>query len=137
MISTEKLVEIVRDLQVKQTSKTSGKGNKWIATLVGGLLVIVIISILGFRAWRQGKKLAKLLHERDQVHEDAHQAALDAIMATGDTEIEEAAQTASQLRKRLRDLEFERARIKQEHHDTVNKIQSITSWDDITKYLGR
>jgi uncharacterized membrane protein YcjF (UPF0283 family) len=132
MISVKKIVEKVR---ASQSTEDKGRHRGWIAAVISGLLVLIAVSILGFRAWLQSKRLAKLLHERDQAAEDARQAVLDAALVSEVAKDEEASRRAAAAVSRLKQLSSDRKELQRAHNETLNSIQDITSWDDVDKYL--
>jgi len=132
-MNLDSIVKILKDQKnTGNLSKNKVKG--WIGALVAGLLVVITVAILGFKAWRQGKKLSKLLQERDVAAEDTRMAAADASMGPDIAKAEEAAQRALESRERLRAIETKRTELARAHDETVRKIQDITSWDGADSY---
>jgi len=135
-MNLDSIVNLLKDQKnTGYPSKNKSKG--WVGALVAGLLVVITVAILGFKAWRQGKKLSKLLQERDVAAEDTRMAAADASMGPDIAKAEEAAQRVVESRERLRDIETKRAELAREHNETVQKIQDITSWDGVDSYRRR
>ena len=80
-----KLLDVFRSLKSTGEDGKKKKGGAILAAVIGSVAAI-IIAILSFRAWKTGKKMAKLLHEKAVTDEKAEQAVADAMLAESEAE---------------------------------------------------
>ena len=121
------------NIQVPQPqSKSGGKSSAgWIAGLIG--IVVALFTIIGFsiRAWRMGRKIAKLQHEKDVAEEKKIQAEADKKVA----ELEEKKQkTEEEIRKHQEVIDSSQQKIdnmKKDREATIRKIEEALTWEDL------
>ena len=77
----EKLLDTFKTLKGAGEGDNKKKKRGGIAAGVAVVVALMVVAILSFRAWRQGKKLAKLLHEKAVAEEKQIQAIRDAKLA--------------------------------------------------------
>lgn len=137
----EKYNKVISSLQkvVNDYSKSDNKGTNrgWIGALVVGVFVILLTAVFGFIAWRRGKKLAKLLHEKAVSEEKHHQAQVDAQLAESDEAFNDAISQAVEHQENITRLGQEADELKGQLDDVKKDLDDITSWDDVDRYLGR
>ena len=127
-------------LDVIQTNKTEEKETKGngglIGALIAGILVMIITAVFGFIAWRRGKELAKLLHEKAVAEENLHQAGVDATLAKDDTVRAEATTRIEAAQYKIVEIVAQREVLQEEHRAAKQRLDEFTSWDDVDRYLG-
>ena len=122
-------------VQGYKAKEQSGSGAGWIGAAIAGILGLIGIAIFAFQAWKSGKELAKLKHEKAVREEEEHQAKVDIEIATNEDERQKAIQEADGAGKRIEALELERQRLEGEHREHRERIDAIASWDDVDLFL--
>lgn len=127
-----KLLDIFRSLKSKgEDGKKKSAGT--ILALAIGAIAAIIIAILSFRAWKTGKKMAKLLHEKAVTDEKAEQAVADAMLAENAQERAEAQAKIEAIRKRLADIAETMQEAEKTYEQTKETISEIKDWDQFDK----
>lgn len=125
------LLDVFRSLKGnKDAKKKAGIG---MAAAIGAVAAI-IIAILSFRAWKTGKKMAKLLHEKAVTDEKAEQAVADAMLAESEAEKQAAQVEIDKIRVRLAEIAKKMQEAEQAHEEAKDTINEIRSWDDFDKF---
>lgn len=122
--------------QDKAERDEGGSGVGWIVGLVVSAVAMAAIGFLAWRNWKQGKQLAKLLHERDVRQQEAYREQSMAEMTAHEKQ-------AQKLLRAAREAEREVARIKDEiqevrdAQDARNReIDALRNWRDVDRYLA-
>lgn len=127
-----KLLDVFRSLKSKgEDGKKKSAGT--ILALAIGAIAAIIIAILSFRAWKTGKKMAKLLHEKAVTDEKAEQAVADAMLAENAQERAEAQAKIEAIRKRLADIAETMQEAEKTYEQTKETISEIKDWDQFDK----
>ena len=130
-----KLLDVFRSLKSKgEDGKKKSAGT--ILALAIGAIAAIIIAILSFRAWKTGKKMAKLLHEKAVTDEKAEQAVADAMLAENAQERAEAQAKIEAIRKRLADIAETMQEAEKTYEQTKETIHEIKTWDQFDKLRG-
>ena len=126
-----KLLDVFRSLKGDKDGKK--KAGPLIALAIGAVAAI-IIAILSFRAWKTGKKMAKLLHEKAVTLEKADQALADVLLAESEADKKAAQVKIDKIRERLVEI----AEVMQETEATYEQaketIHEIKTWDDFDEF---
>jgi peptidoglycan hydrolase CwlO-like protein len=126
-----KLLDVFRSLKGnKDAKKKAGIG---MAAIIGAVAAI-IIAILSFRAWKTGKKMAKLLHEKAVTDEKAEQAVADAMIAESEAEKQAAQVEIEKIRKKLLEIAVTLQEAEQEYEQAKETIHEIKTWDEFDKF---
>jgi hypothetical protein len=130
-----KLLDVFRSLKSKgEDGKKKSVGT--ILALAIGAVAAIIIAILSFRAWKTGKKMAKLLHEKAVTDEKAEQAVTDAMLAENEEEREEAQAKIEAIRKRLVVIAESMQEAEKTYEQAKETIHEIKTWDQFDKLRG-
>jgi biopolymer transport protein ExbB/TolQ len=125
-----KLLDVFRSLKGnKDAKKKAGVG---MAAIIGAVAAI-IIAILSFRAWKTGKKMAKLLHEKAVTDEKAEQAIADAMIAESEAEKQAAQVEIDKIRVRLAELAEVMQETEKTYEQAKETIHEIKTWDEFDK----
>jgi hypothetical protein len=130
-----KLLDVFRSLKSKgEDGKKKSAGT--ILALAIGAIAALIIAILSFRAWKTGKKMAKLLHEKAVTDEKAEQAITDVILADNEEERAEAEAKIEVIRKRLAVIADSLKEATRTYEQAKETIHEIKTWDQFDKLRG-
>jgi len=130
-----KLLDVFRSLKSKgEDGKKKSAGT--ILALAIGAIAAIIIAILSFRAWKTGKKMAKLLHEKAVTDEKAEQAVADAMLAENEQERLEAQAKIEEIRRRLAVIAESMQEAEQTYEQAKETIHEIKTWDQFDKLRG-
>jgi hypothetical protein len=131
-----KLLDVFRSLKGKgEDGKKKSVGT--ILALAIGAIAAIIIAILSFRAWKTGKKMAKLLHEKAVTDERAEQAIADVILADNEEERAEAQAKIEAIRKRLVVIAESMQEAEKTYEQAKETIHEIKTWDQFDKLRGK
>jgi cytochrome c-type biogenesis protein CcmH/NrfG len=119
--------------QVKNVTKSSPWG--WITGIFVALAVFVALAILAWRAWKKGREIAKLKHELDLRKEQEQQAKTGAALADNQAKREQLEKDAQLLRGESKFLKLEIEKLEQERKLEHEKIDKVTSWEDVDALL--
>lgn len=108
------------------------KDTGWITTIIGLIIAVITGGIALFSAWKTGRENAKLKHEHDLAEEQRRQALVDASVAAHETVKQEALTRAAEHEDRIWELRTQMAATDAQRAEALKKIESITSWDNIT-----
>jgi len=122
-------------VQGNKAAEQAGSGG-WIGALVAAIIVIITVAVLGFMAWKKGRELSALLHEKATAEEDAHQAKVDVAIAADEDKRRAALAAAAQAAAELEKLEREFQLLEEDHLEIRTRIDALLSWDDVDSYLG-
>lgn len=123
-----KLLDLFKSLK-GGTDGTKNKAGVILAALTG-IVALTVIAILSFRAWRMGKKLAKLQHEKDVADEKAEQAVADAMIAESEEEKQAAQAQIEEIRKRLLEIAVATQEAQTTYDQAKESINEIETWED-------
>ncbi len=130
-----KLLDVFRSLKSKgEDGKKKSAGT--ILALAIGAIAAIIIAILSFRAWKTGKKMAKLLHEKAVTDEKAEQAVADAMLAENEKERAEAQAKIEEIRRKLAVIAESMQEAEQTYEQAKETIHEIKTWDQFDKLRG-
>ena len=108
--------------------------SKWCAGLVLGVLTLLVLGWFYFQAWKKGKELAKLKHEKDKLEQ--HKAVDAALQKVSKNEalVEIFEQNIRELEKEIDKINVSLHTVEEEYNNAKNAINSISSWDDVDKH---
>jgi hypothetical protein len=129
------LDKVLGSIQDNKEKESVGAGG-WLGALIAAILVIIVTGIFGFIAWKRGKEMSKLLHEKAIREEEEHQAKVNADLAETDEVRDEAIKVVNEARRDIAVLEVERREIEEAHREVRARIDAITSWDDVDSFIG-
>jgi len=115
--------------------KANGKKG-WIGGLAAGILTLVALALLFWKLFQNGRKHAKIEHERDMLVEKEKQARVDAQVSTNVQEIETLKKTADDALAEATEKRKELLEIRAENRATDEVINSLKTWEDVDKYLA-
>lgn len=98
------------------------KGIGWIFGIIAGAVAALIIGMLSFRAWKTGKKLAALQHEKDVAEELKEQA--------------KAQEEIDKIDEQIKVIDTSLQEAKETYIKAVETIDQIKNWDDFDKMYG-
>lgn len=130
-----KLLDVFRSLKGTDADGKKRKGGAILAAVIGSVAAI-IIAILSFRAWKTGKKMAKLLHEKAVTDEKAEQAVADAMLAESEAEKQAAQVEIDKIRVRLAELAEVMQETEKTYEQAKETIHEIRTWDELDKLRG-
>lgn len=128
----QKAFEAIQEFQGK---KTSGK-NSWIAGIAAGILTLVALSLLFWKLFQNGKKQAKIAHERDMFVEKELQAVVDSQVSENVEEKGKLLDQAAEHRAAANEARKELLQVRLENIKTNELIDSLKTWEDVDKYLA-
>lgn len=131
--TVQKALEAVAEYQGKKTSGKKG----WIAGVAAGILTLVALGLLFWKLFQNGRKHARVEHERDMLVEKEKQARVDAEVSDNIEEIERLKIEANNALAEATEKRKELLEIRAENRTTDEVINSLKTWEDIDKYLGR
>lgn len=130
------VVSAVAVLENEKQKAKEGDNSGWISALVSIVVLLFTIVGFGFFAWRRGRALAKLLHEKAVAEEEVHQAEVDKELAVLREEQARADIQLTEAQERLLLLQQEETRLREEYTHARQTLDSIVSWDDVDRYLS-
>jgi predicted nucleic acid-binding Zn-ribbon protein len=132
----KKLDGILGVLQAKkEESQKNGTSWSWVTAAIAALLAFIGLAFAAYDAWKKGREIAKLKHEKD-VAEEAKQKAEIEVKLTAEAELQKARQLLiSNIEKTIVGLEVQIAEAEKERQAIHAKIDQVTSWDDLDKLI--
>lgn len=127
-----KLLDIFRALKKGE----DGKRRKGVFIGLALSVAMIIIGLLSFRAWKNGKKMAKLLHEKAVAEEKEVQAAANALIADSEEKKKAAAKQVELLRQKILKINEalkETESIYEQSKETITEIKTWEEFDRFTK----
>lgn len=125
-----------RLLDVFRSLKGGSDGKKKRGALFAGLaaaVAFIVIGLLSFRAWKTGKKLAALQHEKDVNEEKAEQAKADAKIAESEAEKHVAQKKIEEIEQKIKVVDEALDEAKSIYDQTKETIEEIQTWDEFDK----
>lgn len=130
----DKLIEWVQEKHVDHAINDTGNT---ITKVLLGLVAIVAAAFLYYRAWKQGKELAKLQHEKDVLEEKS-------IQKVTKDKIDQSLEAISKLKQleisnlnKISIVDLQLKKLDEERTKTKNEIESLETWSDINRYLDQ
>lgn len=127
-----KLLGVFKSLKEDSKDGKKKRGGAIAAAAIGAVAAI-IIAILSFRAWKTGKKMAKLLHEKAVTDEKAEQAVADAMIAESEAEKQAAQAEIDKIREKLAGIAEAMQEAEQTYEQAKETIHEIKTWDEFDK----
>lgn len=109
---------------------------RWVLGLGIGAIVLFFLTYMAWRAYKQGRELAKLKHERDVNVQRQIKAEKDALLEANTEKIDKHAETLVHLRNENKQIDAAIQAIEEEYLSTKERINALQTWDDIDKYLA-
>lgn len=131
--TVDRLLGVFRKLKGEK-----GKGGKQRGLIIGGIAAAVaflIIGLLSWRAFRQGKKLAKLMHEKAVQEELAEQAKANEKIAESEARRLEAVKKVEEIRKKIAGIDEAMKEAESIRDQSKETIDEIKTWDDLDAHL--
>lgn len=129
----EKIIDVI---ETNKADETSGNGSV-VGSLIVGVFAVLVVAVLAYQAWKQGKKAAKALHEAAVLKEEGHQAEVDADLQELQEEAEKALEKASEKYIESTKLKEKAKRFQEERDKAVETIRKVTSWEELNEKLGK
>lgn len=126
----KKLVNWLKKLR----SKSGGWG--WVTKLLAAAIGFLTVGFLAYKNWKQGKKLAKLLHERDVAVQEKAAAELSKLLESSQKMIDEKRRKIEKMTVEMAALEFQLEQVENEKLETAKTIDAIKSWDGVDRFLS-
>lgn len=130
-----KLLEVFRSLKSKGEDGSKKKTGAIIALVIGAVAA-VIIAILSFRAWKTGKKMAKLLHEKAVNEEKFIQAEVDKKIAVSEEAKQAAAALIEEIHHKIVEINEALEEAETIYDQAKDTIHEIKTWDEFDKLRG-
>jgi len=131
-----KLLEAFKSLKGSAKEGGSKKGKGMLFAGLIGSVAMIIIGILSFRAWKTGKKMAKLLHEKAVTEEKAVQAVTDVQLAKNEEERQVAQAEIEAIRVKLAGIAESLQEAEQTFEQAKETIHEIKTWDELDRFRG-
>lgn len=126
-----KLLDIFRTLKSKESD---GKGRKGVLIGLALSVAMIIIGLLSFRAWKNGKKMAKLLHEKAVAEEKEIQASADALIADSEAKKKAAAEQVELLRQKILEINERLQETESIYEQSKETISEIKTWEEFDRF---
>jgi hypothetical protein len=107
----------------------------WVTGLVIAAIAMMAIAFFYWRSWRQGKKLAKLLHEKDVLEQKAIQAEIDSKIKKTNIEAARRRRAASEAWVKAKELDEQIRAATERKTRTTEEIDALKNWRDVDRYL--
>lgn len=101
----------------------------WISTLVTLVVALVMGAIAVYAAWKSGKEVARLRHEKDVEEENRREAELHSATQGLQEERLLALRKAAEHRARVDQLNGQIAVVEAQRQSRLAQIDQITSWE--------
>lgn len=129
----DKLTGWVKGQGPKQEKRSTSWG--WTTSLAVGAVAMLAVGFMYWRSWKQGRRLAKLEHERDLTEQTKAKAALAAETAATNKKIQLNELEAIRAKNRIKRLDEDLGKITDETIETREKIDMLKNWRDVDRYL--
>jgi len=125
-----KLLDIFRTLKKDE----DGKRRKGVFIGLALSVAMIIIGLLSFRAWKNGKKMAKLLHEKAVAEEKEIQASANALIADSEEKKKAAAEQVELLRQKILKINERLQETESIYEQSKETISEIKSWEEFDRF---
>ena len=118
-----------------QGPKQEKRGKAWssITGLVIGAIALFTVAYISWRAHRQGKKLAKLQHERDVAEQRKITNEVSARVMKNAARAATLRKQAEESKAKIEELDKEIAEIEARRTRNKNEIDAVKNWDDVAR----
>ena len=130
----ELLDKIVNWLKDKKNSDSGVWG--WVSGLLVTAVSMIVLGILYWKAYKQGQKLAKLLHERDVAEQEVVRNELIAVVENNEAKIAERSKKIDAIYNDIKVIDLRLGELENAKQTTTARIASLKGWDDIDSYLS-
>ena len=117
----------------KEKSKAEGKPWGWVMGLIAAVVVFIALAFAAYTAWKKGREIAKLKHKIDVDEEKKLQVEADAKISKLVLEKANLESEATQLWAKIIKTKAEITKVELERKKLNEKIDKITSWEDVDK----
>lgn len=125
-----KLLDQLKGIVDKNRHPTKGGGKSWLGTLVIIAVVLVGVAVWSWIAWRQGRELAKLRHEKNKAQITKETALVKTRVAENDAVVIQQQQIFDDAEKTLQAIEADIKAEGKQYAADMRAIDSIRSWRD-------
>jgi peptidoglycan hydrolase CwlO-like protein len=125
-----KLLDVFRALKKDE----NGKRRKGVFIGLALSVAMIIIGLLSFRAWKNGKKMAKLLHEKAVAEEKEIQASADALIADSEEKKKAAAAQAEAIRQKILKINEALQETESVYEQSKETIKEIKTWEEFDRF---
>ena len=122
--------------------KNQGKANsnrdglwKWLSGLMVSAIAMLTIGMMYWRARKQGKQLAKLLHERDLAEEIVNRGKVLDFVSRNEIEAEKRRATTKEAKIVIDEIDKTIMEIKNNATKTKTDIQNLKNWRDFDNFV--
>lgn len=117
----------------KEESQKSGTQWGWVTAAIAAVLAFVGLAFAAYDAWKKGREIAKLQHEKDVEAEAKQRAEIEAKLAVEESRQKTQLLLVENHAKQIAKLESEIAEKEKERQAIHAKIDKATSWSDLDK----
>lgn len=125
---------------IQSKKESSVKENKpwgWIFGALASILAFFALAFIAYEAWKKGREIAALKHKIDVDEELKKQAEITAKISTEQHKIDAQQKYAKEMEKQIDSVKKEIAEIEKERLLIHEKIDKVTSWNDLDNLLGK
>ena len=123
--------------QGKKHEKREESPSKLAIYLIIAALAFIVIALVVWAMKRQGKKLAKALHERDVLREEQVRREVENDLTKDKERVKNNEEVLKELREKDKALVKEIVDLEENLEFEKAKIDAIENWDDIDAYFAR
>jgi len=133
---SKKLDGILGAIQAKkEESQKSGTSWSWVTAAIASILAFIGLAFAAYDAWKKGREIAQLKHEKD-LAEEAKQKAIIEEKLTQDQIRQKSHQfLISNLESKIATLNTAIGNAEIQRKDIHNKIDKVTSWADFDSLI--
>lgn len=120
----------------KEESAKAGTPWGWVTAAIASLLAFVALAFMAWDAWKKGREIAALKHKVDVDEELKKQAEINAKISTEQHKVDAQQVYAKEMEKQIDSVKKEIAEIEKERLLIHEKIDKVTNWNDLDKFLS-
>lgn len=110
---------------------------RWVVGLLVGAAAALFVGFLYYRAWKKGRELAKLKHEKDVLETKQKMAIINEKMSTNQHEMDLALIDFKHAKLATVKLEEKMRAVEADHKKSMEAVDALKTWDDVDRYTGR
>lgn len=135
---SKSVVERVVDWANSQGGEQKSRSRpwRWVVGLGIGAVVLFFIAFLTWRAFRQGRELAKLKHERDVGEQNKIRAEKEMLLEANERDISKYNAKVWELRGEIKRIDDGIEAVEEENRRAKESIDALQTWDDVDKWLA-
>ena len=120
-----------------KSQRTGAKPWGWIVGFFISIFIFFVLSFIAYRAWKSGRKVAKLKHQIDVLNVSKIRKETDLFIGKNEKEYIAIKNDINEIKARIAVIQDKMVKAEDKRLAAHRTIESVTTWEDVNRFLDR